>query len=523
MSPEGNNSANHWIFNLLIIVVGAFMAILDSSIVNVAVPTLMNTFGVSVGQIEWVVTGYMLTLGVVVPASAWLAEKLGYKSLYLISMAAFILGSVLSGLSWSLDSMIAFRILQAVGGGMMMPVTMSMLYRLVPRKEIGLAMGIWGIAAMAAPAIGPTLGGYLVEYVNWRFIFYVNVPVGLIGLALAYWQLPHIESPVPGPFDWPGFITSASALFAILLALSEGPTWGWGSEAIVLLLAGSVVAAAFFVYFELTTPRPLLDIRIFAAYPQYLLTTVILVVLVVALFAGIFFTTLFLQEVRGLGPFEAGLVDMPSFVTTALLMPVSGRIFDRLGPTVTVVPGLVILAFTNHLLAHLSVDTPTQTVVEWMFVRGAGMGLSMMPLMTAGMSWIPTARVGSASAINNIVNRVSSSLGIAALTVLAQNQAAAHYNALSSQISLLRPTAVTLLARFGGVLGQAGLAAGPARATSLGFLAAYLQRLSFADSQDYIFALNVVIALTGVALAMWVRKAPRHHLEAESHVIAEGI
>ena len=514
--PNGNE-APHWRFSIFILVIGAFMAILDTTIVNVAIPTLMSTFGVSTDQIQWVVTIYMLTLGVVVPASGWLGEKLGYKALYMISLAIFVLGSSLSGLSWNLNAMIAFRVLQALGGGMIMPVTMTMLFRIVPRKEIGMAMGIWGIAAMAAPAIGPTLGGYFVEYLNWRFIFYVNVPVGALGLALAYGQLPHIESPTPGAFDWPGFGASAISLFSLLLGLSEGQSWGWHSEAVVLMLAISVLAAAFFVYFELTTERPLLDIRLFVRYPQYLLTSLILVVVVVALFSGTFYIPLFLQTVRGLGAFDTGLILTPAAVVTGLLMPVSGKIFDRFdrwGPVMTVLPGLLVLGYTTYLFHNLSTSTPTSTIVLWMMLRGVGMGLSMMPVSTAGMSWIPQSKVGQASAINNIIQRVAGSFGIAVLTVVAQAAAASRYNVLASQVTPLRGPITFLSQQMTALFVTTGLPAQPASATGLGVLSGYLQALSFADSLDYIFVVTALITLLGAVLAVWVRKAHNEHMEA---------
>jgi len=208
-----------------VLIVGMFMSVLDTSIVNVAIPTLQNEFGATTDQVQWVVTGYTLVLGVVVPASAWLGDRLGLKRLYNLALLGFAAGSALCGLAWDLNSLIVFRIIQAIPGGILPVVSLSMLYRIVPRQRIGTAMGLYGLGIVVAPAIGPTLGGYLVEYVNWRLIFYINVPVGILGAVAAALVLPRFPRIAGRRFDFLGFITVASGLLALLLALSEGESW----------------------------------------------------------------------------------------------------------------------------------------------------------------------------------------------------------------------------------------------------------------------------------------------------------
>ena len=202
----------HWLAPVLVALIGAFMSILDSSIVNVAIPTIMNVFNAGTESVQWVSTVYLLAMGVVVPLSGWLGDRIGYKRLYILSMGVFVAGSLLCTLAWDINSLIVARVIQAMGGGMIMPTTMAMIFRMVPRDKIGRGMGIFGIALLVAPAIGPTLGGYLVEYIEWRWIFTINLPIGVIGILLSFFILPEFQAKHPGKLDVAGAVTSAYSL-----------------------------------------------------------------------------------------------------------------------------------------------------------------------------------------------------------------------------------------------------------------------------------------------------------------------
>ena len=316
-SEHAGQSGYHWLGPVLVALIGAFMAILDSSIVNVAIPTMMNVFNANPSSIQWVSTIYLLALGVVTPLSGWLGDRLGYKRLYILSMAAFVGGSLLCSLAWDLNSLIIARVIQAIGGGMIMPTTMAMIYRMVPRDKIGAGMGIFGIALLVAPAIGPTLGGYLVEYVEWRWIFTINLPIGVIGMFLAYFLLPEFQSKHPGKLDIAGALTSATTLFCLLLALSKGADWGWGDERTVMLFLVSFFTIVLFIYLELTAENPLLDLRAFK-YASFTFANLTIVVSTIGMFAGLFFLPLFLQNIRGIGAMETGLLMLPGALVSGL-------------------------------------------------------------------------------------------------------------------------------------------------------------------------------------------------------------
>ncbi|NUR87656.1 MAG: DHA2 family efflux MFS transporter permease subunit, partial [Nonomuraea sp.] len=417
MTVEQDTTTEHWGLPLAVLIVGMFMSVLDVTIVNVAIPTIKNDFGVSLEDVQWVATAYTLTLGVVVPISSWLSDKVGLKRLYLLSLLGFAIGSGLCGLATGLGTLVAYRIVQAVAGGILPVVTMSIIYRIVPRRSIGMAMSMYGLGVVVAPAVGPTLGGYLVEYVDWRLIFFVNVPVGVLGWIAAAAQLPALPGKEVGRFDLWGFVTIGTGLFTLLLAVTEGPDWGWGSYGIQMLFIVSATCLALFVVIELTVESPLLDLRIFRYWP-FTNSLLLISVLSIGLTAVLFYVPQLLQSYQGLGAFESGLVLMPSALAMAVMMPVAGRLYDRLGARWPATAGLAILAYGTYLLGQITLDTPHATITWLQTLRSVGLGLAMMPIITGGTSAVPPAKVSDASALNNVVQRVAGAMGVAALTAM---------------------------------------------------------------------------------------------------------
>lgn len=481
---------------LLVALIGGFMAILDASIVNIAIPTIMNEFGISLDKAEWVITGYALALGVVVPLAGWLGDRMGYKQLYILSILVFTAGSALCGLSWNIYALIFFRVLQAVGGGMIMPVIMTMSYRMVHPERRGAAMGLFGVAAMVAPALGPTLGGYLVEYVNWRAIFYINVPIGIIGVMLAEEYLPDLPRPAAGPFDLKGFVTAGAGLFALLFALSEGQTYGWGSELIVFSFYLSAALLALFVHYELTAEHPMLDLRLFK-YPTFTLSLVLSAFATLALFSAVFYVPVYLQTIAGVGAMQTGLILMPAALVTAVAMPVGGALYDRFGPKLLAFLGFAAMAWGTFLLHGMGTATPLILIVGWLVIRGIGMGLAMPIPMTAGMSVLPLDKVSRASSISNIVQRSAAAFGIAALTAMLQNQQAGFENDLAGRLNPGSPQAQGFLQALGGPAGVA-----------LTRLSQLVQQQSFTQAMDNLFILTALVAALGGVLAVFL-KAPK--------------
>jgi len=412
-----------WLLPLSVLIVGAFMSVLDTSIVNVAVPKIQIELNAAPENVEWIVTGFTLVLGIVVPLSGWLGLRLGMSRLYIYSMIGFGLASALCGLAWDLNSMIIFRVLQAIPGGILPVVSLTMLYQVVPPARIGSAMGIYGLGVVVAPAVGPVLGGYLVEYIDWRLIFFINVPIGLLGTIAAVAVFPR-DRPTSWPkFDLWGFLAIAYGLFALLLAASKGQKWHWGSYPIMILLVSGVLSLALFVVVELEVANPLIDLRIFKVW-AYTNSILLLGIAVTGLFAVLYFLPQFLQVVQGMQALDAGLVLVPSALVLVVLMPVAGRIYDMFGPRWPVVIGLAIMAYGSFLMAGMTPDTPRFDLEMWTFIRNVGVGLAMMPIFASGVSALHTSLTSSGSGMNNVMQRVASSVAVAVFSSLGASDAA---------------------------------------------------------------------------------------------------
>jgi EmrB/QacA subfamily drug resistance transporter len=490
--------------SLIVLVTGMFMSVLDVSIVNVAIPAMQKDFGATTDDIQWVATSYSLALGVIVPASAWLGEKIGLKRAYIFSLVGFAAGSALCGLAWDLNSMIAFRILQAIPGGIIPVVALSMVYRVVPKQKIGAAMGMYGLGIVVAPAVGPTLGGYLVEYVDWRLIFFINVPIGAIGAVAAIVLLPGFRTGKAQRFDLPGFLAVAAGLFSLLLALSEGESWGWTGYRVLILLTFGTLCLALFVVIELEVDHPLLDVRVFRYWP-FTNSLVLIAVISIGLFGVLFYIPLYLQQYQGMGAFDSGLLLLPQALVMAVMMPMAGRIYDRFGARWPAVIGLSVMAIGTFMLRGVTMDTP-HTHLQWILAfRAGGIGLAMMPIMTNGLSAVPPANTSGASAFNNLVQRTSSAMGLAAMTALMTMQQTQG------------------MSDMGGLMGaQAASTTGAGQATAgagagAGGTGAILQQYSldqaatgtvFTNAFDDLMLITAGLSAVAVLLALMLRSKP---------------
>jgi DHA2 family multidrug resistance protein len=399
-----------------VVVIGTFMSILDSTIVNVALPQIGLDLRQS-ANIEWIVTAYLLALAVSQPATGWLADKFGRKRIFIGSMALFSLGSLAAALAPNVEFLIGFRVLQGLGGGAMMPVGLAMVYELFPPERRGQAMGIWGIAAMSGPAVGPVLGGLIVTKISWRWLFLINVPVGIIGVILATLLLRDLGFREDRRFDLRGFGLAAAALICLLLAFSEGTQWGWQSPRIVGLLAGGGALMAVFVWHELRVHHPLIELRMFRNF-VFSLTMVIAMVLVVAQYGRLIFMPLELETLRGMTALKVGIILTPGALGAASTMPIGGRLSDHMGARLPAMVGLSILGAMMFLLANLTVDTPIWQLMLILAVSGAGTGLAMMPMMVAALNALESRFVAQASSVRSLNRYVAGSFAVAILSTI---------------------------------------------------------------------------------------------------------
>lgn len=490
---------------LMVLIIGAFMAILDGSIVNVALPKLMSIFGVTTESIQWIMTAYLLVSGVVVAPTGYLCDRYGGKNMYIFSLIVFTVGSGLCALAWNNNSLVAARVIQALGGGMIMPVTMTMIYMIVPREKIGLAMGVWGISAMAAPTIGPTLGGYLVDNFGWEWIFTINIPVGVATVLLAYAFL--LETPRRSGLkpDIPGIILSGIACFTLLLALSEGQDKGWTSLYIVNLLIISIFCFALFIIWEQTTPHPLINISLLKNR-TFSISLVALSFVTVCMFSVIFMIPLYAQGVLNYTPMQTGLLMMPMAIATGVMMPISGRLFDKIGALPLCLVGLTITAITTFQLHTISYNT-SYAELQWLLVkRAVGIGMVMMPLSTAGMNTIPHFLIGGASALNNLVRQIAASLGIAYLTYVTIHRQEFHTAWLAETVNWSSPATVEAMSGLQGVLIQSGIGPQTAALGAPGVLSLIARREAFIAGIADAFVVAAVIVTLAIPMMFFLSK-----------------
>src|SRR3954454_10279874 len=404
-----------------VVVLGAIMSILDTTVVNVAINTLARDFNTDLATIQWVVTGYTLALVTVIPLTGWAAERFGTKRLYMLSIGLFLVGSALSGLAWSAGSLIGFRVLQGLGGGMLMPCGMTILTRAAGPQRVGRVMAIIGVPMLLGPILGPILGGWLVDDVSWRWIFFINVPIGLVALVLSLRILPR-DKPVPSErFDALGLFLLSPGLALVIYGLAKSTSAGgfgapevWGPA-----LAGFIPLGAF-VWHGLRTPHALVDLRLFKNH-TFTISSVTLVLMIISVFGGMLLLPLYLQAVRGESALDSGLLLAPQAIGAMIVIPIAGRLTDKTGIGRLVVPGLVIILASTFGLTQLSGDTSYWETSAILFVMGVGMGFSMMPLFSGAMQTLRRAAVARASTTLNIIQQVGASIGTALMSVLLTN------------------------------------------------------------------------------------------------------
>jgi len=402
-------------------VLGAIMSVLDTTIVNVALQTLGRDLHSSLDDIQWVVTGYLLALAAVIPASGWAARRYGAKRVYIWSLVLFTLGSVLCGLAWSTESLVFFRVLQGIGGGLIMPVGQIITARAAGPARMGRVMGMLGVVVVLAPVVGPTVGGLLVEHLGWEWIFFVNVPIGIVAVAAALRILPADEPEAAGRFDFLGLGLLAPGLVGIVYGLAEvGSTGGASSPKVLVPLIGGALLTVAFVLHAWNSPRPLLDLRLFSnrAFAAAATTTFCLGA---ALFGAMILMPLYFQTVRGEDAVATGLLVGPQGIGAAIAMGVSGRLADRVGGGKVAVVGIIITAITTLPFVFIDADTSYLFLGLAMAGRGFGIGSSFMPAMTAAFKVLRPDQVSDASPQLNVIQRVGGSLGTAILTVVLQN------------------------------------------------------------------------------------------------------
>jgi EmrB/QacA subfamily drug resistance transporter len=493
-----------------VVIFGVFMVLLDTTIVNIAIPRLQTAFGAGLTDVSWVATGYTLAEGAGIPLTPFFSALLGTKRFYLLILALFTLGSALCGLAWSLTTLIAFRILQGIAGASMIPMSITLLYSEFPPEERGTALGALGLPLLVAPTLGPTVGGYIVTFVDWRVLFYINVPIGILGVLVASILLHESQPEGDRHFDVPGFLCSSVGLASLLYAFSSAGTYGWSSSRVFTFLVIGLGSLATFVVVELLTidngKEPLLDLRVFrsisfAGGNLALLTTIF------ALFGVLFLTPIYLQNLRGLSAYAAGLVLLPQALGSAVASVIGGRLVDKVGVKAVVIPGLAILGIALWGFAHLTLETSFTTFQLLLIMRGLGQGLVGQPVLVAALAEIKPAQLSQASSINSVVRSVSSALAVALVSTLVATRTTFHYVHLAEQVTAGSPAGQALQQEAAYLVSQ-GMTQQNALLVAMELAIKQLQQQAYLLAMNDAFLVSLGVVSVTVFIVLFTFRSP---------------
>jgi EmrB/QacA subfamily drug resistance transporter len=418
--PERVKIERHvWVISGVVIL-GMIMSILDTTIVNVALDRLSHDLHSSISEVQWVVTGYLLALAAVMPVTGWAARRWGAKRVYLVSLVLFTLGSVACGLSSSLVALVVFRILQGIGGGMIMPLAQLIMAQVAGPKRMGRVMGIVSMPAMLAPIFGPVLGGAILQNLHWSWIFFVNGPIGVLAFVLAWRMLPETDSGEAGPLDRFGLALLPAGAATLIYGVSKlGSGDGLGSPGVLIPIAIGLVLSVLFCLHALRIERPLLDVRLYKnkVFAGASLTTF---GLGGALFGAMILVPLYYQRVRGYDVIDTGLLNGPQGIGALVAMPIAGRLTERFGGGRIAIGGVLLLSLSTLPLAFVGAHTSVLLLSLVLIVRGLSIGFSFMPAMTAAFSVMRPEQLSDATPQLNVVMRLGSAIGVAVLAVVLQ-------------------------------------------------------------------------------------------------------
>ena len=433
---------------------GLFMIMLDNTVVNVALPSIQRDLGVGLSELEWIVSGYALTFAALMLIGGKLADAYGRRLLFVVGIAIFTLASLACGLSTSGDMLIAARVAQGVGAALMNPATLSIIAATFPPRQRGTAIGIWvGVSALAL-AIGPLAGGLLTEYASWNWIFFVNVPVGAVGIAASYALIDESRDPTHQRLDIPGLATSAIGLFAVTYGLIEANAYGWGSARIVGAFLVAAIALTAFVVLERRQRVPMLDLTLFRNR-TYVGANVVVLLVALAMFGVFFFVSLYMQNVLGYSAVQAGAAFLPMTVLIILIAPVAGRLSDRFGSRGLITAGMLLVAAQLVIFSRLDADASYWTLLPGLVLGGVGITLAMTPSAAAATRAVPVEKAGVGSAVLNAFRQVGGSIGIALLGAIM----AAHLATPPTVDSFMRGFEQALLVAAGIAIAAAVVAA----------------------------------------------------------------
>lgn len=490
--------------------IGTVATILSSTIVNVALPEIMGAYGIGQDRAQMIATSFLAAVTACMLLNAWMIERFGYRATYAGSVIVFIAGSFISGMASSEPMMILGRVLQGAAGGVLQPFTTQVVFQVYPPAKRGQAMGITAVGVVLAPALGPAIGGLMVDGLGWRSVFYLSVPFALIGMAMGAFFLPSRDPRTPTRrFDWIGFVLLSSALFALFNGLSSGQRHGWASARVDIELALALIGGISFVWWELRTPAPMLNLRIFG-HREFAAASAVAVVYGVGIFGTTYLAPLFVQLVQGYTATQAGLMLMPAGLLMVVIFPIAGRIADRVPPIYPVTVGLGFFIVSSLLLSFVDVNTTFWTMAIWILIGRVGLGLTMPSMNASALRALPPQWLGQGAGAINFTRQFGGALGVNLLSIVLEQYTELHAQMLTATQHAGNPATLETLRLIEGLMAQDGVPEGVRQAGALDYLGRMVlgqaMVLGFRDS-FYISAYVFLIALLPALLMRRTRNA----------------
>ena len=485
---------------------GMFIAILNQTLLNVALPKINTEFNISASTGQWLMTGFMLVNGILIPISAFLFNKYSYRKLFIIGLALFTLGSLVCAISFNFPIMMSGRILQAIGAGILMPLGSNVIVTIFPPEKRGVAMGTMGIAMILAPAIGPTLSGYIVQNYHWNVMFYGMFFIGIIAIVIGLFWFKLYQSTTNPKADIPGIIYSTIGFGSLLYGFSEAGNKGWGSTEIVTMFIVGTVFIIFFILRELRMKAPMLNLEVLK-YPTYTLTTIINMIVMMSLYGGMILLPLYLQNLRGFSALDSGLLLLPGALVMGALGPVAGKLLDTIGIKPLAIFGIGIMTYATWELSKLNMDT-TYLHIMWIYiVRSFGMAFIMMPIMTAGMNALPPRLISHGNAFVNTMRQLAGSIGTAILVTVMTTQQTNHLSAFSEELDKTNPVIQDhmreLAQQYGG------------ESAAMKVLLEHVNKLASVEGVNDAFIVATIISAIALILSLFLQGKKKAQLSAE--------
>ncbi|MCS4599418.1 DHA2 family efflux MFS transporter permease subunit [Staphylococcus aureus] len=492
---------------------GMFIAILNQTLLNVALPKINTEFNISASTGQWLMTGFMLVNGILIPITAYLFNKYSYRKLFLVALVLFTIGSLICAISMNFPIMMVGRVLQAIGAGVLMPLGSIVIITIYPPEKRGAAMGTMGIAMILAPAIGPTLSGYIVQNYHWNVMFYGMFIIGIIAILIGFVWFKLYQYTTNPKADIPGIIFSTIGFGALLYGFSEAGNKGWGSVEIEKMFAIGIIFIILFVIRELRMKSPMLNLEVLK-FPTFTLTTIINMVVMLSLYGGMILLPIYLQNLRGFSALDSGLLLLPGSLIMGLLGPFAGKLLDTIGLKPLAIFGIAVMTYATWELTKLNMDTPYMTIMGIYVLRSFGMAFIMMPMVTAAINALPGRLASHGNAFLNTMRQLAGSIGTAILVTVMTTQTTQHLSAFGEELDKTNPVVQDhmreLASQYGGQEG------------AMKVLLQFVNKLATVEGINDAFIVATIFSIIALILCLFLQsnkkaKATAQKLEASSN------